>query len=366
MRLAVLATTASVLIFASFGLAKPANADVKIDTWRGHKVLRLTGSIDDQTAEQFATLATAAPPLPHGLPVLLLDSPGGSVEAAIKISHTMDRMNFHTVIPNGARCASACGSIVFIAGTYRTVEPFGALGQHSCSLAGEADQECNDLISEHAFENGVSYGSIAAFVTYVPPKDILWFSRADSDGWGLTRYPGERESRFQKSEPRVLEMLTGQTPPAQAAWRLDFREDGFKAFLRPASDYEREMQINLFCNESLSGRLFLAMEVTGPASAVVDAVLGLRVNTDRFTWDDTAPIIWQADQEVTEVITEVPKDRIVDFLTTVGDLTFAVVLRKLYQPMVATTSLETSGEVLRFAANHCTSGVASGAKPPLR
>ena len=167
----------------------------------------------------------------------------------MKISKIMDGVPFHTIIPNGARCASACGSIVFIAGKYRTVEPLGLLGQHSCSINRQPFQACNELISQHGLHHGVSHGSIAAFVTYVLPNEILWFSRKKSDGYGLTRYPGERMSGFEKSEPIVIEALFGRMPPAQSAWRLDFHEDGFRAFLRPASDHEREMQTNLFCNE---------------------------------------------------------------------------------------------------------------------
>lgn len=119
-----------------------------------------------------------------------------------------------TPSPDGARCASACASIVFIAGKTRTVEDRGSLGQHSCSRGGVPDEACNKAISRHAVKHGVSHGSIAAFVTYVAPESILWSSREDAEGWGLTNYPTEDLSGFVRSEPRVLKVLTGEMPLA--------------------------------------------------------------------------------------------------------------------------------------------------------
>jgi hypothetical protein len=57
-------------------------ADVTVEQWRGHAVLKLSGIIDEGTADKFAQAADKVKPLPYGLPVLLLDSPGGSVGEA--------------------------------------------------------------------------------------------------------------------------------------------------------------------------------------------------------------------------------------------------------------------------------------------
>lgn len=239
-------------------------ASVDIQEWNGHRVLGIDGTIEPGDAEQIARKLPLAEKMPYGTPVVVLNSPGGSVTEALKISKLFDDSPVHTVIPNRAKCASACASIVFIAGEYRTMEDGAAFGQHSCSVNGVKDEECNEVISEHAVAHGVSHGSVASFVSYVDPEDILWFSRADAEGWGITRYPGEDLSGFEKSEPRVFRMITGKEPPAQARWRINFKQKGFEAFVRTVSDYEREMQLNLFCVESLRGKLFLAMEITGP------------------------------------------------------------------------------------------------------
>ncbi|WP_235897567.1 hypothetical protein [Neoaquamicrobium microcysteis] len=341
-------------------------AEVTVEQWRGYQVLRLSGSISNGTAARYRELVSTVDRLPHGLPILLLDSSGGLVDEALALSAIMADYPAHTVIPDGAKCASACASIVFVAGQNRTIEDGGALGQHSCSVGGVADQACNEEIAAHAIKHGVSHGSIAAFVTYVAPDDILWFSREDAEGWGLTRYPGEAESGFEKSEPRVIRMLTGSFPAAQSAWRLAFREDGYQAFSRTVSDVEREMEIGLFCIEALPGRLFLSMTITGPAAAVQGAVAGVGVFADHMRWDDHTPAIWQIEPMLTEVITEVPRERIIEFLTRIDALTFGIAMRKPYEPIIGRTTLSSSRGVLKFAANNCASGTYAEVPSPLR
>jgi hypothetical protein len=331
-----------------------ANADgISIETWRGHEVLRLSGEIGPGLVDALAAKIEQATVRADGTRVLLLDSPGGSVDEALRISELLDRFPTHTVVPNGASCASACGSIIFVAGKYRTVEAFGKIGQHSCARGGLPDQDCNEEIAAHAVEHGVSHGSIAAFVTYTPPTEIIWFSREDIDGWGLSRYPGEAESGFQKSEPRVIKMLSGTMPPAQSAWRLDFHGDGYRAFVRPVSDAEREMQLNLFCYETLPGRLFLSMEINGEAAVLESAITKVSVITEGVSWDTDQPMILQDDPTIATVIMEIPPELIRRFLTSSDALMFEIGLRQPYVPIQASTYLAASRKNLLFAANNC-------------
>lgn len=331
-------------------------ADVFPTRWRGNNVLRLSGEIDAGTLQKLKDQAEAAEIWAHGLPILLLDSPGGSVSEALEISNFLDSKPFHTVVPAAARCASACASIVFVAGAMRTVEQLGQLGQHSCSIAGVASQECNELLSYHAVEHGVSFGSIGSFVTNVPPDEILWFTREDADGWGLTRYPGVDESGFEKSEPRVFNQLTGETPPGQQAWRLDFRGDGFEAFFRPISDEEPELELNLFCLENMKGRLFLSMQITGPVEQVKPAVQRVSVEGRKLRWLDDAPVIWQKDDFITEIVTEIPPDLIREFLMKIDEMIFRVSVRSPYEEISVHSKLMNSRKNLIFAANNCAKG----------
>lgn len=344
----------AVSLFLTAFFVCPAWADIiSLEEWRGHSVLRMSGPIGTGLAKQLTERLPEADVWAHGARILLLDSPGGDVDEALKVSQVLDEFSVHTVVPNGGRCASACGSIIFVAGHYRTVEAFGMIGQHSCSVGGVQDDECNEEIAMHAVANGISHGSIAAFVTYVSPDEILWFSREDVDGWGISRYPGEEAGGFEKSEPRVIQMLTGAPPPAQSAWRLDFFGDGFRAFLRPSSDAERELQLNIFCYESLPGRLFISMEIHGPRESIENALIEVQVLSENYGWKFSDPWILQEDQHVASVVVEVPRDFIIPFLTEMDQLIFNIDYRDPFQPMKATTYLAASRKNLVFAANHC-------------
>ncbi|KPQ02779.1 MAG: putative periplasmic protein [Rhodobacteraceae bacterium HLUCCA12] len=346
--------TSILLAALPLAAAAPAVAEgASIEQWRGHSVIRISGEIHSGLSDQLAGIIDQADIWADGTRVLLLDSPGGSVDEAFRVSDVIQRSATRTVVPNGASCASACASIVFVAGQYRTVEPFGRLGQHSCSRSELPDQQCNDEIAAHAVQNGVSHGSIAAFVTYALPSEMIWFSREDVDGWGLSRYPGEEASGFQKSEPRVIRMLTGEMPAAQSAWRLDFHGDGYRAFVRTVSDAEREMQLNLFCYELLAGRLFLSMEINGDVGALNNAITSVTVATEDFSWSTERPLTLQNDPAVASVVMEIPRELIRPFLTSNDQLLFRVDLREPFQPIQATTYLAGSRANLIFAANNC-------------
>lgn len=329
---------------------------ISVERWRGHEVLRLSGAIESGLADELLEKIELAELWSHGARVLLLDGPGGDVDEALRISAVLDKFPFHTVVPNGALCASACGSVIFVAGKFRTVETFGAIGQHSCSVNGIQNDDCNEELAMHAVAHGVSHGSIAAFVTAAAPEEMIWFSREDVDGWGLSRYPGEEESGFEKSEPRVIRALMGSMPPAQSAWRLDFGNDGYRAFLRPVSDAGREMQLNVFCYENLPGRLFLSMEIHGPEQMIRNSLVKVSVASDDYGWTATEPWIVQDDPSVTSVVTEIPPNSIKTFLTASDLLIFQIDYLPPFQPMRATTYLAQSRKNLLFAANHCTRG----------
>ncbi|MBY6162681.1 hypothetical protein KUV73_17475 [Mameliella alba] len=346
-------------VFSLFAMliALPVQAaEFTPEQWRGKTVLRMTGIIENGDLAKLQAVVDKAETFPHGLPVLLLDSPGGSVGEAMRISEFFDTTPFHTVIPDGARCASACASLVFIGGQIKTVEHFGSLGQHSCSKDGQPVPECNEILAQHAIAHGVSHGSVAAFVTYTPPDELLWFSRQDSDGWGLTRYPGTDEVGFAKSEPRAIRQLTGKTPAAQELWRLDLRKDGYEAFVRVGTDAEREFEMNLFCDTEHPGSLFLSLEIHGPAKIIGGAVREVTISTDVFSVGPSPVDVVQVDRQASEILFEVPEVYTDALLTKADRLEWTIKVKPPYEDMWAKTSLADSRVNLRFAADHCVNG----------
>jgi hypothetical protein len=93
---------------------------------------------------------------------LYLNSPGGAVDAAFALVEVMDRYEFSALVPSGARCASACASIVYISARFHQVVGTGLLGIHTCYVRNtlEPSAFCNDKIAKNAIAHGTSYGAV--------------------------------------------------------------------------------------------------------------------------------------------------------------------------------------------------------------
>lgn len=325
--------------------------------WAGHDVILAEGPIIEGDLERLDRALDGATEIPHGSKVILLNSPGGDVREALRMSELLDSKPAHMVIPNGASCASACAAVLFIAGEYRTMEVGGRFGQHSCSAGGVPSEECNEVLARHAIINGVSHGSVKAFVAYTPPEDMVWLTREDIDCWGVTRYPFTGQSGFEKSEPCAIKAITQQDfPRAQAAWRVDFLEDGYRAFLRPVADHLRELQLSLFCDETQPGQLFLSMEIGGPSEVIGEVVQQAVMISNPIMAQSLPYTVSQVDAVYSRVDVAIPRNRTVDFLTKAEDLKLALSVAQPYDTIMAETILEGSREALLFAANNCIKG----------
>nr|WP_318290070.1 ATP-dependent Clp protease proteolytic subunit [Paraburkholderia sp. BL8N3] len=116
------------------------------------------GRIEEGDAEKFLAFAKMADRDHEGLIALVLNSPGGSVEAAFRVVDAMDKVRVYTTVPDSARCASACASILFASGERRSVVGTGQLGFHSCyrrdGRTYTEDSLCNEIISANAMQRG--------------------------------------------------------------------------------------------------------------------------------------------------------------------------------------------------------------------
>ncbi len=324
-------------------------------TWHGHLVLLATGEIAQGDSQGLVEELQKLPSLPHGLRVVLLDSPGGSVAEAFRISEIFSHIPVHTVVPNGAKCVSACASIIFIAGKNRTIEEGGLIGQHSCARGGVSDQECNDSIAQYAVSKGVSHGSVAAFIRYAGPNEVVWFDRSQADCYGLTYYPYTEQSGFDKSEPCPIKAITGRAPRAQAAWRIDFEKDGYRAFIRPVSDEVRELELNIFCNNDEKGVLFISMDIEGASWTIRDAVTGASLRAPPIIYENAPLDVVQVDLGFSRVVAKLKPPDVSTFLRRANELELILKVKAPYKQISANTILANSRTALLFAANNCLS-----------
>jgi uncharacterized protein YecT (DUF1311 family) len=139
------------------------------------------GKIQEGDAEKFLVLSKMANRDEEGLVILVLNSPGGNVEAAFRLVDAMDKVRVYTTVPDSARCASACASILFASGERRSVLGTGLLGFHSCYRRDErtytGDSLCNEIIAANAMQRGVSHEGINRFVKQYGATDMAWVGR---------------------------------------------------------------------------------------------------------------------------------------------------------------------------------------------
>ena len=127
-KMAVFTWLGSLVLFAPTTNAM----EFRTGIWKGHAAFFGNGAIVDGDAVALAKAAVAVPLAAHGRRFLLLNSPGGSVAEAMKVSEEINKLQIHTVVPRGSSCQSACGAILFVAGDPRTIEEGGEIGLHTC------------------------------------------------------------------------------------------------------------------------------------------------------------------------------------------------------------------------------------------
>jgi hypothetical protein len=178
-------------------------------TTAGLSVVVASGDIVRGDARRLARALERAERDGHGTRRLYLESAGGIVLEALKMAEIMRNVDVSTIVRKGKVCASACASILFVAGKYRTVEKGGMLAIHSCfdARSGRAASECNAIISAHAESVGVSGTTMMLLQEAARDDAVIVFDTDDAACFGLTRKPGARASR---KTPKCMAEMTGQ------------------------------------------------------------------------------------------------------------------------------------------------------------
>ncbi len=175
-RLAAGLAVATVLVLP--GMASGMDFRIYYQPQLKMKMIIGDGKIQDGDSTKFLAAAKLADRDEEGLVTLVLNSPGGNVEAAFRVVDAMDKVRVYTAVTDGAKCASACASILFASGERRSVVGSGMLGFHSCyrrsgkTYAG--DSLCNEIIAANAMQRGVSHAAINQFVEQYGATDMAW------------------------------------------------------------------------------------------------------------------------------------------------------------------------------------------------
>ncbi|BCG04218.1 hypothetical protein PPGU19_087860 (plasmid) [Paraburkholderia sp. PGU19] len=185
------------------------------------KIVIAEGRIQDGDAEKFKAFARMADRDDEGLVVLVLSSPGGNVEAAFRVVDAMDKVRVYTVVPDNAKCASACASILFASGERRSIVGTGMLGFHSCyqrhGRSYVEDSLCNEIIAANAMQRGISQLAINRFVKRYGAQNMAWVGRdiACKSLQGLCK-PGLLETRYETKASLMHSLDCGKLISVQA------------------------------------------------------------------------------------------------------------------------------------------------------
>jgi ATP-dependent protease ClpP protease subunit len=185
-----------VLVALAFVLvALPASAmQFSLVSFGGQRAVLAQGEIKPGDARRLRAALARIGRDRHGTKDLLLDSPGGTVADAWDMADVMDAVGVTTIVPNRAVCASACASVLFVAGRYRVVGKAGRLAIHSCydARSGGKVEACDAALSVRAARRGVSGIALMAFQELAPgPDSIVVLDARDAACYGLTRAPGK-------------------------------------------------------------------------------------------------------------------------------------------------------------------------------
>jgi hypothetical protein len=166
-------------------------------TGDGLRVVVAAGEIRQGDARRLARALEKAGRDRHGAKRLYLESIGGLVVEALEMADIISAQGVATIVRKGKICASACASILFVAGKYRTVEKGALLAIHSCydTRNGRAVSECNAMISARAEAVGVSGDTMMALQEAAGSDAVIVFEAEDAACFGLTLKPGSRPSR---------------------------------------------------------------------------------------------------------------------------------------------------------------------------
>jgi hypothetical protein len=139
-------------------------------------------------------ISDAAAKYPTAHPIVLLDSPGGSVGAALSFARMFSEGNVPVGIPPHAECASAC-FLILAAAQQKFVSPTARIGVHSVTEATTgvetvAAKAVTTELARACAGFGVPPAIIGRMVT-TPPGEVAWLSEAELRSMGVSVTPRE-------------------------------------------------------------------------------------------------------------------------------------------------------------------------------
>jgi len=157
-------------------VAEAAEITVVAEGSEGYPALILVRGrfMKEDIADAPRTFKAIAEAQEHGA-IVFLESPGGSVGAAIEIGHTIRDHGFSTIVADNAPCTSACG-LIWLAGREKYLGLRAQVGFHGAKdhETGQVSSHGNAMIGAYLYEMGVTNMTVITYLTKASPQSMVW------------------------------------------------------------------------------------------------------------------------------------------------------------------------------------------------
>lgn len=172
-------------VIALFVASQCKAADITVSKLDGDKAvfIELTGDIKPGDDDKFRNIAAQNPDA-----IVLLDSGGGTIMAAMEIGRIVRLRDYPTVVHSNGYCASAC-ALIWVAGSRRVIFDGGRVGFHASYLDENGSKietgVGNALVGHYLSQLGFGEKAVI-FATSAPPDKLLWIDADNAKTAGIS------------------------------------------------------------------------------------------------------------------------------------------------------------------------------------
>jgi hypothetical protein len=168
---------------------------------KGSLVISATGDIREDESRRFLDLIATLPlsayhQLDSGKAVIVLDSLGGQLQAALTMAHILSTYKAATSVAANGQCASAC-VVAWAAGVSKSVGEGARVGVHSATLNGVAghhggaeDQrievEATGVMARF-FQRSGAPANVITKTYHTPSSAIYWLTDDEIAAWKVKK-----------------------------------------------------------------------------------------------------------------------------------------------------------------------------------
>lgn len=222
--------------------ASAADIEVNESDKNERVIITIQGDIKSGDEDNFREIAAK-----YTDAIVLLDSEGGGIAAAMDIGRTIKLRGYTTAVYKSGLCASAC-ALIWVAGSPRVVFEGGRIGFHASYLDTDGTKlqtgVGNALVGHYLSQLGFGQNTVV-FATLAPPDKIFWLNSetASMSGIDYVTIPNEKADRpgriAERGRTVPPAIIVPPSPPTNVA--RPQQETGTRPPNSGSSEYQRWM-----------------------------------------------------------------------------------------------------------------------------